>query len=101
MRSDAAKKALKLADEKLRRSSHHKNPVIRHGYNECMVRHYAYMKKVAEVRELESYAGRDHRMPNGDQSWRKKCGHLMPTRHRTWLTLPNIANISDANGCTR
>ena len=29
---------------------------MRFGYNEYMVRHYAYMTRVAEVRELESYA---------------------------------------------
>ena len=34
LRSDAAKMALKSANEKLRRSTRQKNPVIRYGYNE-------------------------------------------------------------------
>ena len=33
-----------------------KNLMVRFGYNEYMAHHYAYMTKVAEVRELESYA---------------------------------------------
>ena len=54
--SDVAKRALKSANEKLRRSTHHKNLVIWYGYNKYMAHHYAYMTKVAQVREPESYA---------------------------------------------
>ena len=32
-----------------------KNPVVRFEYNEYMAYHYAYMTRVAEVREPESY----------------------------------------------
>ena len=56
LRSESAKKALKMANEVLRQSSHQKNPVIRYGYNEYIVHHFAYMRKVAEIRNLESYA---------------------------------------------
>ena len=55
LRSDATKKALKSVNEKLRQSTHHKNPVIQYGYSEYMVHHYAYMSKVAKVHELKSY----------------------------------------------
>ena len=55
LRSDAAKRALKSANEKLRRSTRHKNPVIRYAYNEYMMHHYVYLTKVAEIRESESY----------------------------------------------
>ena len=52
----SAEKASTSANEQLRRSTHHKNPVVRFGYNEYMAHHYAYMTCVAEVREPESYA---------------------------------------------
>ena len=29
--------------------------MMRFGYNECMVHHYAYMTRVVEVRDPESY----------------------------------------------
>ena len=41
LRSKSAKRALKSAIEKLRRSTHHKNPLILYGYNEYMAHHYA------------------------------------------------------------
>ena len=91
-KSESAKKALKSANEKLRRSTHQKHPVVRYGYNEYMGHHYAYMTKVAGVRELETYveAAKD-----------ANCRHLMPTTHGTWLTLPDTTNRSAANGCIR
>jgi hypothetical protein len=33
-----------------------KKPVERFGYNKYMAHHYAYMTRVAELREPESYA---------------------------------------------
>ena len=44
------------ANEQLCRSTRRKNPVVRFGYNEYMAHHYAYMTRVAEVREPKSYA---------------------------------------------
>jgi hypothetical protein len=41
---------------RLRRSTRTKKPVKRFGYNEYMAHHYAYMARVAKVREPESYA---------------------------------------------
>jgi hypothetical protein len=41
---------------RLRRSTRMKRPVERFEYNEYMAHHYAYMTRVAEVREPESYA---------------------------------------------
>ena len=55
-KSALAKKASTSANEQLRRSTHQKNPVVRFGYNEYMAHHYAYMTRVAEVCEPESYA---------------------------------------------
>ena len=56
VRTDLAKRAIKTTNEKLRQSTHQKTPVICYGYNEYMVHHYAYMMKVASIRELESFA---------------------------------------------
>ena len=52
----STEKASTSANERLRRSTHQKNPVMRFRYNEYMAQHYAYMTRVAEVREPESYA---------------------------------------------
>ena len=54
--SGSTEKASTSAHLKLRRSTCQKNPVVRFGYKEYMVHHYAYMIRVAKVRELESYA---------------------------------------------
>ena len=56
MKSTSTEKALTSANEKLRRSTHQKSPVVRFGYNEYMTHHYMYMTCVAEVHEPESYA---------------------------------------------
>ena len=55
-KSASAEKASTPANDRLRRSTHQKNPVVRFGYDEYMARHYAYMACVVEVREPESYA---------------------------------------------
>ena len=55
LRTYVAKRALKSANEKLRRSTCQKNLVKRYGYNEYMAHHYAYMTKVTEVREPKSF----------------------------------------------
>ena len=54
--STSAKKASTSANEQLRQSTCQKNPIVRFGYYEYMVHHYAYMTRVAEVCEPESYA---------------------------------------------
>ena len=51
-KSTSAKKASTSATEQLRQ----KNPVLQSGYKEYMAHHYAYMTRVAEVHEPESYA---------------------------------------------
>ena len=50
------KKSLTSANEKLRRSTREKNPVSRFGYNDYMAYHYAFMMKVATVREPETFS---------------------------------------------
>ena len=52
----STKKVSKSANEQSRQSTHQKTVVVCFGYNEYMGHHYAYMTRVAEVRELESYA---------------------------------------------
>ena len=56
VKSASTEKASTTANERLRRSSRQKNPVVRFGYNEYTAHHYAYMTRVVEVREPESYA---------------------------------------------
>ena len=55
-KSKPATKAIIPTNEKLHRSILQKNTVKRYEYNAYMVHHYAYMTKVAEVREPQSYA---------------------------------------------
>ena len=55
VKTASTEKASTSANERLRRSTRQKNPVVRFGYNEYMAHHYAYMTRVAEVREPESY----------------------------------------------
>ena len=55
MRSPGVQKTLTSANEKLRRSTRHKNPISRFGYNDYMAYHYAFMMKVAADREPKSF----------------------------------------------
>ena len=55
VKSASTGKASTSANVKLRQSTRQKNLVVRFGYKESMAHHYAYMTRVAEVRELESY----------------------------------------------
>ena len=50
------KKALTSANEKLRLSTREKNPVSQFGYNAHIAYHYAFMMKVATIRELEIFS---------------------------------------------
>jgi hypothetical protein len=86
LQSIAAKRAMKSANEKLRRSSRHKNPVMRYGYNEYMAHHYAFMIKVASVREPESFAEASR-----DARWRAAMEEEIQAldANRTWdLVVP-------------
>ena len=76
-----AKKALKLANEQLRRSTRQKNPVVRFGYKEYMVHHYAYMMLVAEVHDPESYTE-----ATKDANWRAAMEEEMRAlaENKTW-----------------
>ena len=55
IRSPIVKKALTSANEKLCLSTHEKNLVSQFGYNDYMAYHYAFMMKVATVREPENF----------------------------------------------
>ena len=55
-KSALAEKASTSANDRLCRSTRSKNPVVLFGYNKYMTHHYAYMTRVAEVQEPESYA---------------------------------------------
>ena len=76
-----AEKASTSANEKLRRSTHQKNPIIRFGYNEYWAHHYAYMTRVAEVREPESYVEAAK-----DANWRAAMAEEMHAlaENETW-----------------
>jgi hypothetical protein len=54
-KSAPVEKASTSRNERLHRSTCTRNPVVRFGYNEYMAHHCAYMARVAEVREPESY----------------------------------------------
>ena len=53
IRSTGVKKAVTSTNEKLCRFTREKNPVSRFSYNDYMAYHYAFMMKVATVREPE------------------------------------------------
>ena len=55
LRFDSAKRAIKIVNEKLRRSAHHKTHVILYRYNKYMTHPYVYMMKMAMIREPESF----------------------------------------------
>ena len=80
------------ANERLRRSIHQKNLVIRYGYNEYMAHHYVYMANVEDVCELESYAEMVK-----DANWRatmeEEVRALAKKRHGTWLALPRVYKV--------
>jgi hypothetical protein len=54
-KSAPVEKASTSRNERLCRSTRTRNPVVRFGSNEHMAHHYAYMARVAEVCEPESY----------------------------------------------
>ena len=56
LRTELARRAIKTVIEKIRRSTCHKNLVIRYEFNEYMAHHYAYMMKVASIHDQESFA---------------------------------------------
>ena len=73
-KSRSAKKASTSANERLRRSTRQKNPIVWFGYNEYMVHHYAYMTREgkcvsrrATQKRLKTHIG----VPR----WRKRCIH--------------------------
>ena len=70
-----------MANRELRRSTHQKNPVKRYGYNEYMAHHYAYMVKLAAVREPKSYAEAAR-----DLNWQQATEEEMHTlmENKTW-----------------
>ena len=69
-----------MANDQLRRSTCQKNPVVQFEY-EYMAYHYAYMNRVAEVREPESYAEAAK-----DTNWRATMEEEMHTlaENETW-----------------
>ena len=82
------KKVLTTANEKLYRSIREKNPVSRFGYNDYMAYHYAFMMKVATVREPETFseAAKDPRWIEAmNEEMQALCKNetwdLVPTHH--------------------
>ena len=95
IRIDGAKKAILPTDRELRRSTREKNPVNRYGYDEYMAYHYAFMMKVASVREPEtlSEAAKDPRWVDGmNEEMEALC------KNETWDLVPLPPN-KKAIGC--
>ena len=73
---------------------------MRLGYNEYMAHHYAYMTRVAEVREPESYAEAAK-----DANWHATMEEEMRAlaENVTWdlLTPQRVLSRSDVGGCIR
>ena len=95
IRTNGVKKALESANEKLRRSAREKNPVSRFGYDEYMAYHYAFMMKVATVREPETFseAAKDPR-------WIEAMNEEMRAlrKNETWDLVPHSPHRK-AIGC--
>ena len=53
--TSGVQKTLEGESHKLRQSNRMKNSVVQYSYNEYMAHHYAYMMKVAEDHEPETY----------------------------------------------
>ena len=64
---------MKSNNHELCQSTRLKNPIKRYEYNDNMAHHYAYMTRVAEVREPESYAEAAK-----DANWRAAMEEEMP-----------------------
>jgi hypothetical protein len=83
-KSALVEKTTTSGNARLRRSTRTKKPVERFGYNEYMAHHYAYMTRVAEVREPESYAEAAEDA-NWRAGWRRRCMHWRKMEPGTWL----------------
>ena len=86
MRTPRAKQALTTTGEKLCRSTREKNVVGRFGYNDDMAYHYAFMMRVATVREptIFSEATKDPR-------WVEAMNEEMQalSMNKTWDLIPS------------
>ena len=56
MKFALARKATISANKRLHQSARQKHPIVRFRYNKYMAHHHAYMTRITEVREPESYA---------------------------------------------
>jgi hypothetical protein len=81
-------------NERLRRSTRTRNPVVRFGY-EYMAHHYAYMARVAEVREPESYEA-----AAGNANWRTAMEEEMRAlaENETWDLVDALKGVKPI-GC--
>ena len=90
-----AKKALISANEKFRRSTHEENPVSRFGYNDYMAYHYAFIMKVATIREPETFS-----KAAKDPRWIEAMNEEMQAlcKNETWDLVPTSPH-EKAIGC--
>ena len=90
-----AKKALISANEKLRRSPREKNPVSLFGHNDYMAYDYAFMMKVATIREPETFSEEAK-----DPRWIKAIKEEMQAlcKDETWDLVPTSPH-KKAIGC--
>ena len=85
IRRPGVKKAIATTNEKLRHSTGEKNPVSRFDYNDYMAYHYAFMMKVAIVREPETFS-----KAAKDPQWIKAMNEEMQAldKNETWDLVP-------------
>ena len=76
-------KAMKDVDQKLRRSGRDKKTVERFGYDTYMAMHYAYMSKVVQIPDPNSFdeAKSDKKWVNAMQ---EEIVHWLKTEHGIW-----------------
>ena len=100
IQTNGVKKALESANEKLRRSTREKNPVSRFGYDEYMAYHYAFMMKVAIVREPETFseAAKD---PRWIEAMNEEMRAIARMRHGISFPTHRTGRRSDADGSIR
>ena len=83
---------MKILNERLCRLTRHKNPVIRYWYDEYLADYYAYITKVVERCEPESYAE-----VTQDTEWQSAMEEEMHVLAKNetwgWVDLPKIVQF--------
>ena len=95
MRTPDVQKAIATTSEKLFRSTCEKNLIIRFSYNDYMTYHYAFMMKVAEDVELESFS-EAAKNPRWVEAMNEEMQAL--SKNETWDLVPHSPHKKEI-GC--